>query len=116
IRELCARILVRRRSFQVIFPTATVDAGALRHNLAAVRRLAPASRILAVIKAYAYGHGMVDVARALAGADVLGVARIIEGTLLRTAGLRSSVVQLDGVFRYQELQPAVADDFEQVVH
>jgi alanine racemase len=100
----------------VIFPTATVDAGALRHNLAAVRRLAPASRILAVIKANAYGHGMVDVARALAGADGLGVARIIEGTLLRTAGVRSTVVLLEGVFSSQELQQAAADEFELVVH
>ena len=45
--------------------SATVEAAALRHNLAVVRRLAPNSRVMAVIKANAYGHGLVAVARAL---------------------------------------------------
>lgn len=49
-------------------PAVTIDAAALRDNLAIVRRLAPRSRIMAVIKANAYGHGLVPVARVLVAA------------------------------------------------
>jgi len=55
--------------------SATVDAGALRHNLETVRKWAPRSRVMAVIKANAYGHGLVAVARALEEtADAFAVA------------------------------------------
>ena len=56
--------------------TATVDLDAIRHNLAVVRRYAPQSQVMAAVKAHAYGHGAVPVARALesAGVDVLAVA------------------------------------------
>lgn len=98
------------------FPTAAIDAGALRHNLAAVRRFAPASRALAVIKANAYGHGIVEVARALASADGFGVARIGEGLALRAAGIVQPIVLLEGVFSSDELQQAAAAGFDLVVH
>ena len=98
------------------FPTATIDAGALRHNLTAVRRFAPASKVLAVIKANAYGHGIVDVARALQSADGFGVARIGEGLALRSAGIAQPIVLLEGVFSSDELQQAAAARFELVVH
>ena len=61
------------------FPRATLDAAALRNNLAVVRRFAPAARVIAAVKANAYGHGLVHAARALAGADAFGVARVEEG-------------------------------------
>ncbi|HEV2321342.1 MAG TPA: alanine racemase, partial [Gammaproteobacteria bacterium] len=48
---------------------ALIDLGALRHNLKRVRELAPKSRVMAVVKANAYGHGLSLVAQALAGAD-----------------------------------------------
>ncbi len=98
------------------FPTATIDAGALRHNLAAVRRFAPSSKILAVIKANAYGHGIAPVAHALEDADGFGVARIGEGLALRSAGITRPVVLLEGVFSNDELHQAAAAGFELVVH
>ena len=52
---------------------AVVDAAALRHNLRQVRRVAPDSRVMAVIKANAYGHGIVPAAKALADADGFAV-------------------------------------------
>ncbi|MGB6306669.1 MAG: alanine racemase, partial [Steroidobacteraceae bacterium] len=59
--------------------SASVDTGALRHNLQVVRRWAPKSRVMAVIKANAYGHGLVNVARALESTDAFAVARVDEG-------------------------------------
>ena len=78
--------------------SATVDTGALRHNLQIVRRWAPQSRVMAVIKANAYGHGLVAVARALEAADAFAVARVDEGLTLRAAGIQAPTVLLEGVF------------------
>ncbi len=55
---------------------ALVDCAALRHNLDVVKRRAPRSRIWAVVKANAYGHGLPRVARALAAADGLALIEI----------------------------------------
>lgn len=100
----------------MIFPAATMDADALRHNLAVVRSTARNSRVLAVIKANAYGHGLIEAARALNSADALGVARIGEGLTLRAAGVAGNILLLEGVFSADELGQAAAARFELVVH
>ena len=63
--------------------SASIDLGALRSNLEVLRRLAPKSRVMAVIKANAYGHGLVAAARALESADALAVARSGEDRIAR---------------------------------
>jgi alanine racemase len=93
-----------------------MDSSALRHNLAAVRRLAPNSRVMAIIKANGYGHGLVAVAKALADADAFGVARLEEGLALREAGIEKTIVLLEGVFTRNELNAAALAKFEIVVH
>lgn len=94
----------------------TIDSGALRHNLQVVRRLAPNSRVMAVIKANAYGHGLVTAARALASADALAVARVGEALTLREAGVKTPIVLLEGVFDREQLAAAAAADLELFVH
>ena len=96
--------------------SARIDLGALQHNLAAVRALAPHSRICAVIKANAYGHGAVRVARALHDADSFAVARLDEAIALRAAGIVRPIVLLEGTFSPDELAVALREDFEIVVH
>jgi alanine racemase len=96
--------------------SATIDTGALRHNLEVVRQRAPRSRVMAVIKANAYGHGLVTVARALESADAFAVARVDEGIALRAAGIQAPVVLLEGVFDREQLDAAAAAGFELVVH
>jgi len=88
---------------------AEVDLSAIVHNLNEVKRLAgPLARIMAVVKADAYGHGAVPVARAAVenGAQWLGVARAAEGIALRKAGIRQPVL----VFGYSPpgLAPVLA--------
>ncbi len=76
---------------------AVVDLGAVERNLARLRaRLAPATRVLAVVKAGGYGHGLVAVARRLeaAGADGLGVALVEEAAALRAAGIALPILVL----------------------
>jgi alanine racemase len=96
--------------------SATVDTGALKHNLQVVRQWAPRSRVMAVIKANAYGHGLVAVARALRAADSFAVARVDEGLTLRNAGIDKRTVLLEGVFDREQLDAAAAAGFELVVH
>jgi alanine racemase len=96
--------------------SATVDSGALRHNLKVVRQWAPKSRVMAVIKANAYGHGLVAVARALESTDAFAVARVDEGLTLRLAGIDAPTVLLEGVFDREQLDAAAGAHFELVVH
>ena len=95
---------------------ATVDSAALRHNLARVRALAPGSRVMAVVKANAYGHGLIAASKALAETDGLAVARIDEGLALRSAGLRNRVLLLEGVFSDAQLSLAAREHFDLMVH
>lgn len=95
---------------------AVIDTGALRSNLGVVRRCAPRARVMAVVKANAYGHGLVPTALALADADALAVARLEEGIALRAAGVRTPIVLLEGVFDAAQLLEAAHQDFELVVH
>jgi alanine racemase len=96
--------------------SATIDTDALRHNLQVVRRWAPQSKVMAVIKANAYGHGLVAVARALESADAFAVARVDEGLTLRQAGVLNRTVLLEGVFDADQLSAAASAGFELVVH
>jgi len=92
----------------------TIDLAALRHNYLQLRgRLSPGVKLLAVVKADAYGHGLVPVARTLAGAgaEYLGVASVEEGLALRQAGIDLPVVLLLGIVP-QEARAAVSADLE----
>ena len=67
-----------------------VDTGALRHNIGVFRELVPSpTRLLAVVKAEAYGHGLLLAAEAFlaGGADLLGVHSLAEAARLRAGGL-----------------------------
>ena len=100
---------------------ALLDAQALRHNLALVRRLAPRTRVMAVTKANGYGHGLAWVARTLEDADAFGVAYAEEGVRLREAGIAQPICLFDGFFgagdipvlAHHRLAPAIHHD-EQV--
>jgi alanine racemase len=75
---------------------ATIHLGALRRNLARVRERAGAAKVMAVIKADGYGHGLERVARALSDADAFGVAALGDGLRLRAAGIVKRIVVLSG--------------------
>jgi len=95
---------------------ACVDTQALRSNLEVLRARAPRARVLAVVKANAYGHGLVPVALALGGADAFAVARIEEAMALRGAGITQPIVLLEGVINAEQLAAAAELQLELVVH
>lgn len=95
---------------------ARIDSAALRANLQAIRSRAPGSRVMAVVKANAYGHGLVPTALALADADAFAVARLEEAVALRDNGLKRRIVLLEGVFNAAQLAQAAQLELDLVVH
>ncbi|MHB1609509.1 MAG: alanine racemase [Acidiferrobacter thiooxydans] len=94
---------------------ASLDAAALRHNLAEARALTGA-RIMAIVKANGYGHGLVWVAKTLAEADAFGVASLEEGLELRAAGIRQEICLLEGFFDAAEMPVILRERLTPVVH
>ena len=95
---------------------AVIDTRALRHNLRTIRERAKGARVMAVVKANAYGHGLIPTALALADADAFAVARLEEGLALRAAGITQPIVLLEGVFAAEHLLEAARHGFDLVVH
>lgn len=97
---------------------ATIDRNALAHNLAVVRRHAPRARVLAVVKANAYGHGIARVARALveAGVDGFALLELDAAVALREAGYTQRIVMLEGFFDVRELAVLAEHRIDAAVH
>jgi alanine racemase len=95
---------------------AVIDTGALRHNLRKIRERARGARVMAVVKANAYGHGLVPTALSLAEADAFAVARLEEGLALRAEGITQPIVLLEGVFAQEHVLEAARHGFDLVVH
>ncbi len=99
------------RPIQVLF-----DLAALSHNFSIARRLAGAAKVMAVVKANAYGHGLLRVARALAETDAFALLELDDATRLRDAGYRQPILLLEGFFRADELPVILHHGFSVVVH
>jgi alanine racemase len=95
---------------------ATIHLGALRRNLAHVRELARGARVMPVVKADGYGHGLERVARALGDADAFGVAALGDGLRLRAAGINNRVVVLSGPDEPADLAEFRRLHLEAVIH
>jgi alanine racemase len=102
---------------------ARLNLEALRHNVSVARKLAPQSKLMAVVKANAYGHGAATIARALqSNVDALAVASIEEAVALRDVGITQPMLLLEGLFEPCELRIAaqldlwVSIDNEQQLH
>ncbi|MBX3709550.1 MAG: alanine racemase [Gammaproteobacteria bacterium] len=93
-----------------------IDLTALKHNFERVRQLAPGRSVIAMVKANAYGHGIIRVAHALPMADALGVASLEEGLILRDAGITQPIVLVEGLFTQEEMVVAAKHGFSLVVH
>ena len=95
---------------------AVINLTNIRDNYALAKKLAPHSRVMAVVKANAYGHGATHVATALTEADAFGVACLAEALELREAGIVQPIVLLGGAFDVAELRDVVRYDLQLVIH
>jgi alanine racemase len=94
---------------------AKLDLNALESNLHVARR-ATSARIMSVIKADGYGHGLMRAAQALAATDGYAMLDIQDAVRLREAGYRQTILLLEGVFSAEEL-PVIAEyDLTCVIH
>ena len=90
---------------------ARIDSAALRANLRRFAHRAPRSRVMAVVKANAYGHGLLPTALALTDADAFARRAPGEAIALREAGLKHRIVLLEGVFDAAQLAEARSIDW-----
>jgi alanine racemase len=95
---------------------AVINLGAIKQNLNLVKHLAPRSKVLAMVKADAYGHGLVPVAKALSAADGLAVARLQEALTLRAEGIKQRLVVMGTLLSEQELQSCQQQNIDIVIH
>jgi alanine racemase len=95
---------------------ATISLDALRHNLSVVRRHAPRARVFAVIKANAYGHGVMRAAHALVSAEGYALLELDAAVRLREAGYRQRIALLEGAFEPCDLAVAAEHRLAIAIH
>jgi len=93
----------------------SLSATALQHNLQRVQHIAPQSRVLCMVKADAYGHGVAFAVRALADTDAFGVAFLAEAEQVRQLTTKPIVI-MEGAFSLTEWQRAAEIDAKCVIH
>lgn len=100
----------------MITAEAVIDLDALQYNYRFIKSKCPRGKIVAVIKANAYGHGALNSAAALPQADAFAVSRLQEAVELREAGIMQPILLLEGCFCEQELQQAAELDLHTMIH
>lgn len=96
---------------------ASINRLALQCNLAKVREITRHKKVLAMVKANGYGHGIVNVAKTILDADAFGVACIEEALELRAAGIKNRIVLMEGFFNAKEELPEIMRlNLEPVIH
>jgi len=96
--------------------TVYIDREALQYNLNRVKQLAPTAQIVSMVKANAYGHGVKDCLAALGETDAFGVACLEEALEIRELGYQQPITLIEGIFSEDEMQVAVENNIECVVH
>ncbi|AMN49489.1 alanine racemase [Psychrobacter sp. P2G3] len=96
--------------------TITINPAALTHNLNQVKKRAPNAKVLAMVKANAYGHGVAAVLPALQQADGIGVATFAEAMEARQLGWDKAIGLVEGVFSAKEWQQAIDNACSCVIH
>ena len=95
---------------------ARISSDALTHNLAVARRLAAGAKVMAIIKADGYGHGLEHTAQALWAADGFGVLSLDEAIRLRDQGWTRPILLLEGFFDAEELPAFFEHGLTPVIH
>jgi len=96
--------------------TVYIDQSALQYNLNRVKQLAPTAKIVSMVKANAYGHGVKDCLAALTGTDAFGVACLEEALEIRELGYQQPITLIEGIFTADEMASVLEHNIEVVVH
>lgn len=94
-----------------------IERKAILHNIEYLRKIAPYSSLIAIIKANAYSHGIKGVAQLLhTKVDCFGVARLSEAMVLRHSGINTPIVLLEGFFPRDNIGDLIDFNIQTVVH
>ena len=93
-----------------------IDQEALQYNLNRVKQLAPTAKIVSMVKANAYGHGVKDCLSALSSSDAFGVACLEEALEIRELGYTQPITLIEGIFSADEMQIVIDQNIEVIVH
>ncbi|AXY61776.1 alanine racemase [Acinetobacter sp. WCHAc010052] len=96
--------------------TVYIDSKALQYNLNRVKQLAPTAKIVSMVKANAYGHGVKDCLAALAETDAFGVACLEEALEIRALGYQQPITLIEGIFSADEMAVVVENNIEVIIH
>lgn len=97
--------------------TAIINSNALRHNIQLIKSFAPQCKVLAMVKANAYGQGLLPAAKTIEDlVDGFGVARLKEGLEIQESGYAGRIVLVEGFFDRGELLKTLSRRFDTVVH
>lgn len=100
----------------MITRNATINLDAIEHNFNIAAKLAPQSKVIAIIKSDAYGHGLIPVAKKLPGAEAFGVSVIEEALELRANNISQKIILLTGANTIEEIELCAQHDIDVVVH
>lgn len=95
---------------------ACIDLSALTFNLQLIKKIAKNSKVMAVLKANAYGHGLVESVKALKHAEGLAVLTVDEAIKIRKVGYKKTILLLEGFFRAEEVYEAERLNLNIVIH
>lgn len=95
---------------------AAISRKAVKHNFQRIRTIAPSSKVIVILKANAYGHGLLEMAKTLPDCDAIGVARLEEALALRAGGIVKPILLLEGFFKPSDIPVLVTNNLQTVVH
>ena len=95
---------------------AVISRKAVRHNFKRIKSIVKTSRVISVLKANAYGHGVLEMARILVDSDAFGVARLEEALELRNANFTTPILLMEGFFNTADIEVLLEHDIQTVIH
>jgi len=95
---------------------ALINLSHLENNLTSIRKIASRSKVMAVVKADAYGHGMLRVCKHLTDVDAFSISHVSEALELRESGITKPILALQGFSIVEELQLAIKHKIQVVIH
>ena len=95
---------------------AYIDLSALTFNLKLVKKIAKNSKVMAVLKANAYGHGLIESVKAIKSAEGIAILTIEEAVKIRKAGFKNTILLLEGLFVAEDIHQAEKLNLNIVIH
>jgi len=95
---------------------AVISRRAVKHNYQRIKSIAPNSKVISVLKANAYGHGLLEMASILDHSDTFGVARLEEALAIRKGNIDKPILLMEGFFDRADINVLIRHNIQTVIH